>query len=307
MNTRLSLLAVAVGLSGLSAQARALDAPAAPHQGLSELGDEELADMRGRYTTDQGKTVAFFGVRMISTWQTQAGQMLQSSLALKMDFDHGSGTPQISFEPTVNIMQAAQQVTGAVATTDTTHRTVDGSGLNNVNGLVQGVQVAGDSNVASNVTQLNVRDEDGSTTAAPSTGANGAIASATPAATTQTAPTTSGGTANAAGAGTGAPPAPAAAVATATRSASVTDGPATASASFDGSGAQVMLSIAGQGQVQQWIRNGSLGQTIQLTADAQSIQNSIQIDLLRRTVASNVQLSQNFAQSLNQLRGIGQY
>jgi hypothetical protein len=62
--------------------------------------------------------------------------------------------------------------------------------------------------------------------------------------------------------------------------------------------------VNGVGTVQQWIRNGSLGQTVQLAANNQAVSNLMQIDLIRQSIAGNTQLSQSVAQSINLARGI---
>ncbi|HEY0333977.1 MAG TPA: hypothetical protein VGC74_09745 [Stenotrophomonas sp.] len=268
--------------------------------------------MRGRYTVS-GNTVAWFGVSMISTWQNQAGQVLESTMTVGMDFRHGGNAPKVTFTPTVNITDAnaplpqsaadavktavvaapapaapAEQADTQVAATtqvapqspapagtDTTatpqvaatpaqpQRGTDASGLQNVSGLVQSVQVAGDRNVASNATSLTVR--------------NGAIPDAAQSAVQGA----TGGTT------------------------STTNGAATASASYANGTAGVLLLIAGQGEVQQWIRNGSVGQSIQLTGDAQHVSNRLQLDLVRQTLSDNAPLTQNVAQAISLARGMG--
>ncbi len=291
------LLALGAALLQPAFHARAQssdDTPAAPGAGISEISDDELSTMRGRYTVGDN-TVAWFGVSMISTWQTATGQILESTMKVAMDFSQGGSTPKVTFTPTVNITRAdapepqsaAAPVASAVAapaamvaatppastptastasaasTTQTStepQRSVDASGLQNVSGLVQSVQVAGDANAATNSTQLTVRDG-----SAPQ-----ATAATTPAATT-----------------------------------TVTDGGATATASYANGTAGVLLLIAGQGQVQQWIRNGSVGQSIQLTGDAQQISNRLQLDLVRQSVSNNLPLNQNVAQAITLARGLG--
>ncbi|HVJ39195.1 MAG TPA: hypothetical protein VM687_15520, partial [Stenotrophomonas sp.] len=225
------------------AQQGAEQAPAATGSGISEISDDELAGMRGRYTVGDN-SVAWFGVSMISTWQTATGQVLESTMKVAMDFSHGGNVPKVTFTPTVNITPAdapmpqastaqvaaatanpapapvasAQAATPAPANA-APERSVDASGLQNVAGLVQSVQVAGHGNAATNNTQLTVRD---------------GSAPPTPAATLANPATTS-----------------------------VTDGAATATANYGNGAAGVLLLIAGQGEVQQWIRNGSVGQSIQ--------------------------------------------
>ena len=138
-------------------------------------------------------------------------------------------------------------------------RPVDtGSGLQNVAGLTQSIQVAGDGNVAGNTTHLNVREGD-----APAPAAQGQ------------------------------------------RLASVQQGGVSAVAQLDGNNAKVQLQIEGVGAVQQWIRSGSVGQSIALGSDGQTVSNRMQIDLVRQSLASNVPLSQNVAQAMTLVRGVG--
>ncbi|MGN2243014.1 hypothetical protein ACFWZU_05800 [Frateuria sp. GZRR33] len=226
----------------------------APGAGLQELPDTELNAMRGRYTVDD-HTVAWFGVTMISTWQTASGQLLQGTLAFGMDFSHGKGQPTLTFTPSVTLTTADAPVPMPATGT----RSVDGSGLANVGGLLQSVQVAGDGNLASNVTRLTIRDGQ-----APS------------------------------GTGTG----------TGTGGASLSDGDASVAVGFDSQSAGVRLSIDGQGTVQQWIRDGSLGQSVQLAADGQSVSNRLEIDLVRQASPANTPLALNVAQAIGLTRGI---
>lgn len=220
-----------------------------PGKGLREIPDPELNLMRGRYTVN-GNSVAWFGVTMISRWQSGA-QAAQSAMTLGMDFSKG-GTPKISFTPSV-------VVTAADAPLPVTPgRSVDSSGLQNVAGLTQSIQVAGDGNLANNTTQLNVRDGSAPTT----TGGSGTLASAQ-------------------------------------------QGGVSAVAQLDGNTARVQLQIEGVGAVQQWIRNGSVGQSIALASDGQAVSNRMQIDLVRQSLASNVPLSQNVAQAMTLARGVG--
>ena len=101
-------LCIAVGLATAPAalpawaqvqEAQATNAPAA--SGLTELTDEEMGDMRGRYTVSSN-TVAWFGVTMVSTWQTQTGQQLTSTMTVTMDARQGD-KPVVTFQPHVSI------------------------------------------------------------------------------------------------------------------------------------------------------------------------------------------------------------
>jgi hypothetical protein len=220
-----------------------------PGKGLSEIPDPELSLMRGRYTVN-GNSVAWFGVTMITQWNS-GGQAARSALTLGMDFSHGS-TPKISFSPSVTVTAADAPLPV------TPGRSIDASGLQNVAGLTQSIQVAGDGNVASNTTHLNVRDG-----SAPAEGAPGP------------------------------------------NLASVQQGGVSAVAQLDGNNARVQLQIEGVGAVQQWIRNGSVGQSIAIGSDGQAVSNRMQIDLVRQSLASNVPLSQNVAQAMTLVRGVG--
>jgi hypothetical protein len=222
---------------------------------MEEVSDAELGDMRGRYTVS-GNTVAWFGVKMISTWQSNTGQVLESTLAVNMKFDPGKVQPTVTFEPTVSITQADAPMPTAPSGTPSRH--VDGAGLANVGGVVQSVQVAGDGNVASNVTRLSVLDSESMPSGNPS----------------------------------------------ANPVASVTEAGSSAVASFDGHSARVLLTIEGQGAVAQWIRNGSVGQSVQLTADNQWVSNRMEIELVQQAVAGNALLAQSVAQAISLARGV---
>jgi len=89
------------------------------------------------------------------------------------------------------------------------------------------------------------------------------------------------------------------------RAVQVQQGGASASAVLDGNQARLLLQIDGQGLVQQWIRNGSVGQGIALSGDGQSASNRLQLEMVRNTVAGNLPLSQNVAQAMALNRGMG--
>ena len=262
----------------------AADAPRAeqgrPGKGLSEIPDPELNLMRGRYTVN-GTSVAWFGVTMVSQWQA-GNQSAQSALTLGMDFSHGTQAPKVSFTPSVTVTAADAPLPV------TPGRSVDSSGLQNVAGLTQSVQVAGDNNVASNNTQLNVREG-----TAPPASDPGVAQAGTQQAGTQQSATDQAGVQSAAVQQAG------------VQQASAQQGVVSAVAQQDGNSASVKLDIQGVGQVQQWIRNGSVGQSIVISSDGQAVRNRMQIDLVRQTLASSGSLNQNVAQAMNLVRGVG--
>lgn len=235
------------------APALAQQAPASPGSGLTEIPDDELGLMRGRFAVGNNQ-VLWFGVSMISTWQTSAGQTLQGRLDIGFDFSNGS--PVLSFSPNVVLTDehAPMPAPGG-------QRTIDSSGLANVSGLVQGVQVAGDGNAASNLTSLTLREGEAPAMAGGSAGASGAMSAAS--------------------------------------------GPASASVHFNGGGARVLLEVAGHGSAEQWIRAGSMGQSIRLASDGQSVSNQLHLDMVRQSLPATAMLNQNVAQALVTARGLG--
>ncbi|MGN6705127.1 MAG: hypothetical protein ACTHJO_03640 [Rhodanobacter sp.] len=228
-----------------------------PANGVEEIPDAELGDMRGRYVAGDN-TVAWFGVKMISTWRSDTGQLLQGALALSMDFRASGTRPVIRFEPSVTITGA-----GTPPPAHAGARGVDDSGLANISGVRQSVQVAGDGNQVGNVTRLTISDDDQA--AATTAAENPAL----------------------------------------TASAAARQGDASALASFDGHGARVLLTIEGQGAVEQWIRSGSVGQSVQITSDNQWIGNLMDIEMVRGRVSTSLPLTQSVAQAIYLARGIG--
>ena len=274
-------LCIAIGLATAPAalpafaQAQALPSPATtPATGLTELTDEEMGDMRGRYTVSNN-TVAWFGVTMVSTWQNQAGQQLTSSMKVTMDA-RTPDKPVVSFQPHVSITT----VDVAPPSPDG-QREIDNAGLANVTGITQSIQVAGDDNAAHNVAKVTVRDQ-------VPTGEGAAPAGAEPAASADVVPAI-------------AVPDPVALQATiATASAAGMN----AVAQLDGNAARVLLQIDGQGAVEQWINRSGMGQTIMLSSDGQTASNWMELDIVRNTSQARAGVAQNVAQAIALSRGI---
>ena len=274
-------LCIAIGLATAPAalpafaQAQALPSPATtPATGLTELTDEEMGDMRGRYTVSNN-TVAWFGVTMVSTWQNQAGQQLTSSMKVTMDA-RTPDKPVVSFQPHVSITT----VDVAPPSPDG-QREIDNAGLANVTGITQSIQVAGDDNAAHNVAKVTVRDQ------VPN-GEGAAPAGAEPAASADVVPAI-------------AVPDPVASQATiATASAAGMN----AVAQLDGNAARVLLQIDGQGAVEQWINRSGMGQTIMLSSDGQTASNWMELDIVRNTSQARAGVAQNVAQAIALSRGI---
>ena len=115
---------------------------------LQPVSDSTLDSMRGRFITGAGQ-ILYFGVEMLSTWRSSDGRVLSGSALLSFDFS--KGMPQVTFVPTVSIVQGSG---GALV--DTAGRSIDASGLANVSGIAQGIQIVGDHNSAGNSTELHV-------------------------------------------------------------------------------------------------------------------------------------------------------
>lgn len=330
-----SLLFTALALAVACRCAPALAEENGDHRvgaGIHEVADDELADMRGRYIVGDN-TVLWFGVEMVSTWQTSNGQTLQSALTLAMNFSKNPNQPQVTFVPTVTI-DTIGQVSGALPTPTASNasRSVQSAGLANVSGVTQSVQIAGDHNAAANVTSLNIQNGGSVPTPAANTSASAStpssntppsstVAAASPAAnvvvtgsTVNASSSTASivpGSGNTPSSNATQPAAPALAnttpsvVTTSTgtstsngRVASVGD--ASASSTYSNDSAQVTLSVKGQGTVSQWIRPGSLGQTIALTADNQVVTNQMIVSMVTQSISTTTsQLAHNLAQSLN--------
>ncbi|HTV85242.1 MAG TPA: hypothetical protein VME63_07545 [Dyella sp.] len=279
-----------------------------PASGINEVGDDELATMRGRYTVGDN-TVVYFGVEMVSTWQTNTGQTLQSAMSLQMNFSKNPNQPQVTFVPTVTITTADAPLP---VTPSTITRSVQTGGIANVGGLTQSVQLAGDHNAASNITSLNIQNIGATSSGSGSANAGAALNSsaysggntgsiAPP--DSSVAPVT-GGVAPADDNAT-----PSVSINTGNATANgrtATVGNATASSTYSNDAANVDLSVAGQGSVSQWIHAGSLGQTIALTTDNQVVTNQMIVSLVTQSVTSTTsQIAHNLAQSVNLSRTIG--
>ncbi|UNK58738.1 hypothetical protein MNQ95_06535 [Pseudoxanthomonas daejeonensis] len=279
MNGKRSLC-IAIGLvtapAALPALAQQQEGPGAVSpsaSGLTELSDEEMGDMRGRYTVSS-TTVAWFGVTMVSTWQNQAGQQLTSSMKVSMDVSKPD-KPQVTFQPHVSItaVDAPPPVPGG-------QREIDNAGLANVTGVAQSVQVAGDANVAHNVAKITVRDQPAESPApASSTEGVAAVAAIAPPMAVD-------------------PAASASTIATASVAGM------SAVAQLEDNAARVLLQIDGQGAVEQWISRSGMGQTIQLAADGQQASNWMELDIVRNTSQGRTVLGQNVAQAISLSRGI---
>lgn len=110
---------------------------------LQEVPDGELQHMRGKFASNN--QVLYFGVEMVSRWQTEMGTTVTAGANLNIDFQAGgNGKPVVSYVPTVSVVQQGQGVTQTQ--NGGTNLVSGGAGLANVSGVSQSIQVAGRSN-----------------------------------------------------------------------------------------------------------------------------------------------------------------
>jgi len=125
---------------------------------MVELSDETLSDMRGKFIS--ASQVGYFGVEMVTHWQTSTGEIVIATANLGVNFT--GSEPQIGFVPSITV----QQNGGGASSTSTQNTSVatGGAGLDNVTGVVQNIQVAGVSNGITNTIGLMVESSSTPTT-----------------------------------------------------------------------------------------------------------------------------------------------
>jgi len=279
--------------------------------GIHDVTDSELATMRGRFTVGDN-TVVWFGVEMVSTFQTQSGQTVQGTMTLGMNFSKNPNNPQVTFVPTVTITTPDAPVSTAASTVS---RSIQSGGIANVGGLVQSVQIAGDHNATANVTSLTIQNGSSapnlSTTSNTSTSSSSSSSSASTASvaasgsmanvnasTTTVTPSTDNNTNSTASTTTSSGSTTNTGYSTSSGRAA-TVGNASASSTYSNNSAEVTTSVADEGSTSQWIHAGSLGQTIALTTDNAVVTNQMIVSLVTQQLGSTAQLAHTLAQSLN--------
>ncbi|GLQ98361.1 hypothetical protein [Dyella mobilis] len=282
-----------------------------PGSGIHDVTDEELSTMRGRFTVGDN-TVVWFGVEMISTFQTSNGQTVQGAMTLGMDFSKNPGSPQVTFVPTVTITTRNAPLPDTSGSSPQVSRSVQSGGIANVGGLVQSTQVAGDNNAVANVTRLNIQSG-GSAPAASTTGNDTATVSTTSSQPSSASVSISGPMASTSSStnaiapeNTGGATASNGLASVATTNTGIgiptgrtaTVGDASASSTYSNGDAEVVTSVAGQGSATQWIHTGSLGQTIALTTDNAVVTNQMIVSLVTQQLSSTAQLAHTLTQSL---------
>lgn len=120
--------------------------------GMVVVSDPALAVMRGKYVASTTQVV-YFGVQMQSNWGVPNGSMLSAGANVSVNLT--TTTPSVSFHPTVNIVEDDN----GYVLTDTTNRTITSSGINNISGVTQSTQSAGDYNSTENLAKITFLSE----------------------------------------------------------------------------------------------------------------------------------------------------
>lgn len=208
--------------------------------GMQEVSDNDLGHMRGKFASSN--QVLYFGVEMVSQWQTPSGNLVTAGANLKIDFQ-GGGTPTVQYVPTVTIVQQ-----GAIAPqSGNTTGVSGGAGLANVSGVSQSIQVAGQSNAIKNGIDMQV---DMSSSA-------------------------SGGSINSAMQGQAG-----------SLSASADDG-TLATVTLANNSIGISVTVPGQGQVLQQIRNQGMFQSARIGGDLNQIHNAITMHIGLNSASAN--------------------
>jgi hypothetical protein len=126
-----------------SASAAILTSDISVFSQAEELTDNSLGAMRGKFVSSGN--IMYFGVEMVTQWQTSTGEMITATADLGVDLSRS--TPQVLFSPNILV----QQGNGGDNSTNYGNSVVSGAGgLDGVNGVVQNIQVAGTSNGITN-------------------------------------------------------------------------------------------------------------------------------------------------------------
>lgn len=209
--------------------------------GMQEVSDNDLGHMRGKFASNN--QVLYFGVEMISQWETSTGSVIKAGANLNIDFR--SNTPSVHYVPTVSIEQAQNTVTAQQ--TNGSNNVSGGAGLNNISGVSQTIQVAGASNSIHNGIDMQVE--------LSSSNQGGSIADAVSGQAGLVSATASDGTV------------------------------ATVTLSHNSVG--VNVTVPGQGQILQEIRNQGMFQAARIGGDLNQIHNAITMHIGLNSATGN--------------------
>lgn len=122
-----------------------------------EVSDSVLASLRGRYVSPT--QIVYFGVEMNTQWRTAGGDQYYAGLYIGINHNRAS------FSPTVTVLsRAGGNAVNAGSSGNVTPQGgsegISSAGLDNIQGVVQAVQVTGNTNAARNQLTMTLRSGD---------------------------------------------------------------------------------------------------------------------------------------------------
>lgn len=132
---------------------------ASAHHGLSGMpvSDAELAQMHGKFV--DGSKVMFFGITMSTQWQANDGHYHNVELGFNVSMNQGNFRPQLTLYRVLPSNSNAGTGSQGSSSIPSNNGIVVNDSLDNVNGLLQNIQVAGDSNSVLNDVTWQVTDQ----------------------------------------------------------------------------------------------------------------------------------------------------
>lgn len=116
-----------------------------------ELSDEELSGLRGRYIG--GNQITYFGVEMYSKVANTSGGTTTAGLAFSTDIS------STEIRPTLTVFHSSTAGDGSAGNVGTGLARITSSGLDNIKGVRQSIQVAGDLNDISNDLAIDISSD----------------------------------------------------------------------------------------------------------------------------------------------------
>ena len=264
------VLACSLGL-GVLAPARADLGPifAQGSDQVEALNDEDLGQLRGRFAAASG--VLEIGVDLRSIWQSPDGTTLSASASIQANASEiSAGTARVSTSASAVPGSSTGTALATSPSASTRGSITGGNPADNVNGLAQAVQIAGDRNQVANRLQLDVTRSP----LAPSS--------------IEPTSTTSGPLSN-------------------TTEATLADG-SRAVAQIGPGGLRVAIDVAGIGSSQQRIGNSpehsGIMQSVRIAADAQQVANAASIRLTLAPVTPATAINDHVLQVMRAMQGL---
>ena len=125
-----------------------------------EVDDSELAEMRGKFVSPG--QITYFGVEMVTQWQTGSGEVLSAGMKMDMNLpSEGNTSPTVNLIPAVAIeanstTSSKSSQTTLPTPTELPTATISSTGLNNISGVVQSIQVGGNESQVTNTIEMDV-------------------------------------------------------------------------------------------------------------------------------------------------------